>query len=151
MTVIAFNTPDTTKWIHVVVSGEATAAAYLAIWENPSIDVDEGTDLTIYNRNRNSATASGVSTIETAPESGKATSFDETQAAGANITTTTELARTYLDAGQRQSASGGNTRGTLEFVLDQNNQYAFAIVSTTDDDNTHNLEVSWYEHTDQAT
>lgn len=148
MTVIAFNTPNTTKWVHVVVEYESSAASYFAIYENPSIDDDEGTQLTIYNRNRNSATAATVTSIETVPVANKATSYNEAQAAGANITTTTELARAYLGSGERKSVGAGG-RGITEFVLDQNQQYAFMLVATTNDDCTHNLTLDWYEHTDK--
>jgi hypothetical protein len=150
MTVIAFNTKDATKWVHMFAIAESTGAAYFAIYENPTIDVDEGTDLAIYNRNRNSATAATVSTIETVPEEGKATSYNEVQAASANITTTTEITRFYIGGGSKQSSSGGNTRAEVEFVLDQNQQYAFMIYALTADDMTHNILLDWYEHTDQA-
>ena len=148
MTAIAFNTPDTTKWGHVVAQYFSGGAAYFAVYENPSIDVDEGTQLTIYNRNRNSATASTMSSIETAPVANKATSYDETQAAGANITTTVEIERRYIGAGDRKSV-GGAARGEEEFILDQGNQYIFMLVSLTADDAIHNITLDWYEHTDK--
>ena len=52
--VIAFNTPNTTKWVHMIAEGSATASAHFKIYETTSIDVGEGTQLTIYNHNRNS-------------------------------------------------------------------------------------------------
>jgi len=149
MTVIAFNTGNTAKWVHLVAEVSATAAAYFAVYETTSIDNGEGTALTIYNRNRNSSNTSTVSTIDATPTVGSASSYDETAAAGANITTTTELVRTYLGAGQKVTASGGDSRGVAEFVLKQNTQYAFMVVSTTDDDNTHNIVLDFYEHTDK--
>ena len=149
MTVIAFNTGDSKKWVHLVAEVTATAAAYFAVYETTSIDNGEGTTLTIYNRNRNSSNTSTVSTIEATPTVGSATSFNEGQANGANITTTTELVRTYVGAGEKVNASGGDTRGVSEFVLKQNTQYAFMLVSTTDDDNTHNIVLDWYEHQDK--
>ena len=150
MTVIAFNTPDTTKWAHVIAEVSATAAAYFAIYEATSIDVGEGTALSIYNHNRNSTKTSTVSTIEATPVANKATSFNEGQAAAANITTTTELMRVYIGAGEKVTAAGGGTRGAAEFVLKQDTQYAFMIVSTTADDNTHSILLNYYEHTDKS-
>lgn len=150
MTMIAFNTPDTTKWIHMVVEASSTAGAYLAIYEAADLDVDEGTDLAIYNRDRNSATASTVTTIETVPEAGKATSYTEAQAAGATLSTATELMRHYMGAAATGADISGGVRATAEFILKQNTQYAFVIVATSDDTNTHNLILSWYEHTNQA-
>jgi len=150
MTVIAFNTADSNKWVHVIAEASATAAAYFAVYENPSIDNGEGTTLTIYNRDRNSSKTSTVSTIEATPTTGSATSFNEAQAAGANITTTTELIRRYIGSGERINASGGDTRGSAEFILAGNTQYAFMVVSTTDDDNTHGIVLDWYEHTNKG-
>jgi len=148
MTAIAFNTPNTTKWGHLIIEAESTGACYVILCENPSIDDDEGTQLTIYNRNRNSGTASTMTSIETVPVADKATSYNEVQAAGANITTTTELARNYLGAGEKKTIGGG-TRGSQEWVLDQNNQYVVLMYSLTDDDATHNISLDWYEHTDK--
>ena len=148
MTAIAFNTPDTDKWVHLIIEAESTGSAYVALYENPSIDDDEGTQLTIYNRNRNSATTATVTSIETVPVANTATSYNEAQAAGANITTTTELARTYIGSGERKSVGGGN-RGVQEWVLDQNQQYIAIIVALTNDDATSNLTLDWYEHTDK--
>ena len=149
-TVIAFNTPDTTKWVHMVMTGHVTSISRISLVENPSIDVDEGTDLTIYNRNRNSATASTVLSVENPPVAGGATSYNETQAAGANITETTQLDSVVLGSaglGGAASGSGGSAAGRFEFVLDQNQQYAFIIESLDASDNIHTIDLSWYEHT----
>lgn len=150
MTMIAFNTPDTAKWIHIVFEASSTAAAYMAIYEDADLDVDEGTDLTIWNRDRNSATASVVSTIETVPEAGKATSYTEAQAAGATLSTASELERHYMGAAAAGADVSGQARATSEWILQQNTQYAFVIVSTTADDNTHSIRLSWYEHQNQS-
>lgn len=149
MTVIAFNTPNTTKWAHLVFSADATAGATFALYEAPSIDPDEGTQLTIYNRNRNSSTASTVTSIETVPVVNKATSFNETQAASANITTTTRLVYHIIGSGGNQPTAG-QTRGQTEFVLKQNTQYAVVMSSLTNDDASHTITLSWYEHTDRG-
>jgi len=149
-TAIAFNTPNTTNWIHIIAAASVTSIARLSIIENPSIDNDEGTDLTVYNRDRNSSTTSGITTIETTPQSGKATSFNETQAANANITTTTTLDSTVVGAAGANPAKGGAgmlARGSQEWILKQNYQYAFMVESLSDDDNYHTIELNWYEHT----
>ncbi len=149
MTVIAFNTPNTTKWIHLVANATASAQASFGIYENTSIDVDEGTQLTLYNRNRNSANTSALTSIEAAPVANKATSFNEAQAAAANITTTTEVYDEHIGSGSGVRASGGSTRGQAEWVLKQNQQYAIIITNLNNDDNTHNISLSWYEHTNK--
>jgi len=152
MSAIAFNCPATTKWVHVTVAASVTSITRLYIAEAPSIDVDEGTQLTIYNRNRNSATASTVLSIETTPVVNKATSYNETQAAGANITMTVTLDSTVIGgagATPAQAGVGGMARASQEWVLDQGVQYAFVAETLSDDDNYHTLEINWYEHTDK--
>lgn len=150
-TAIAFKTPNTTKWIHVLFEASSTAGAYMAIYEDADLDLDEGTDLAIYNRDRNSSTASTVLTIETAAEAGKATSYTEAQLSGATLSTATELERHYLGVAAAGADVSGLNRGNAEFILKQNTVYAFCVFSTSNDDNTHNLTLNWYEHTNQAT
>ena len=149
MTMVAFNTPNTTKYIHMLAEWSSTAASTAAIYEVADLDVDEGTDLAIYNRDRNSATASTVSTIETVPEAGKATSYTVAQAAGATLSTATPIYLKYLGAAAAGADTGGEQRDSNEFILKRNTQYAFVITNTTADDNTHNIVLNWYEHTFQ--
>jgi len=144
---IAFNTPNTTNWIHMFATATSTGAAYFAIYETADLDVDEGTDLTIYNSDRNSATASTVTTVETTPEAGKATSYTETQLAGATLSTATEIYRSYIGySGVGLSGAGGMSRSDAEFILKQNTQYCFVVNALTADDTTHNIILEWYEH-----
>jgi len=150
MTMIAFNTPNTTKWIHMLATFSSTAAATAAIYEVADLDVDEGTDLAIYNHDRNSSTASVVSTIETTPEAGKATSYTVAQAAGATLSTATPIYLRNLGAAAAGADTGGESRSNNEFILKQGTQYAFVIANTTADDNTHNIVLNWYEHTNIA-
>ena len=149
MTGIAFNTPNTTKWIHITVTAVATGGAYIAIYEAADLDVDEGSQLTIYNRDRNSATTSVVTSIETTPVANKATSYTEAQLAGATLSTATEIMRRYIGT-PGKGGIGGETRAVSEWILKQNTQYCFLIYSLTADDATHNLTLDWYEHTNLA-
>jgi hypothetical protein len=149
MTAIAFNTPNTTTYIHLTFTAEATGGATFALYEAPSIDVDEGTALPIYNRNRNSATTSTITSIATTPVANSATSFNETQAAGANITTTTRLLYHIIGSGGNQPTAG-QTRAQTEFVLKKNTQYAVVMSSLTNDDASHTITLVWYEHADKG-
>jgi len=149
MTIIAFKTPNTTKYIHVLAFASSTAASIFSIYEDSDLDLDEGTDLAIYNHNRNSSTASVVSTIETAAEAGKATSYTVVQAAGATLSTAKPIYQRYLGAAAAGADTSGETRSDEEFVLKANTQYAFVVASTTADDNTHHIHLNWYEHTDK--
>lgn len=147
-TAIAFNTPAGTKWVHLIIEAGSTGLCYVGLYEAPSIDVDEGTQLTIYNRKRSSGTASTILSIETVPVANKATSYNEGQAAGANITTTTELVRNILGTGTKKTIGGGE-RGSQEWELAPGVQYVVLMHSLTNDDATHTLTLDWYEHTDK--
>ena len=149
MTAIAFNTPDTTKWVHLTFFASSSGGATVALYENPSIDDDEGTQLAIYNRNRNSTTTSTVTSIEDPAVVNKATSYNETQAASANITTTTALLVRTIGTGGNQPV-GNETRGQTEFVLEQGQQYIVVMATLTNDDATHHLTLNWYEYTDRG-
>jgi hypothetical protein len=149
MTIIAFKTSNTTKWLHVVAEASSSAGAYLAIYENSDLDLDEGTALTVFNRNRNSSVVSTVLSLATPAVAGQATSFNETQAAGATLSVATELYRWYMGAATAGGDAAGESRELAEFVLKQNTQYAFVVVSTSDDNNTHNIVLSWYENEDR--
>jgi len=151
-TVIAFNTPNTTKWLHIVAVGSCTAVTRFSIVENPTIDNDEGTQLTIYNRDRNETTkTSGVTSIESTPVANKATSFNEAQAENANITETTQLDSIIIGSGGAGASGGigGSARAGAEWILKQNTQYAFIAESMDANNNYHTIELTWYEHTNK--
>lgn len=150
MTMIAFNTPATTPYIHMFAAASSTAASTFTVYEVADLDVDEGTQLAIYNRNRNSNTESAVKSIETVPVANKATSYSVAQAAGATLSTATPIYQKYLGAAAAGADTSGEIRDENEFVLKANTQYAFVVANTTADDNTHNIELNWYEHTDIA-
>ena len=151
MTVLAFNVPDTTKWPHLVASAHTSAAASFRIVEAPSIDDDEATgEKTPYNRNRNSAKTSILTSIKGTPVASEISYFEEAEAATANITTTTAIWTELIgEVGNLNSKSGGSSRGQSEFVLDQGGQYAIIITSSDDNDNEHHITLDWYEHTDK--
>ena len=150
MTMIAFNTPDSTTYIHMFAEASSTAASTFSIYEVADLDVDEGTQLTIYNRDRNSATLSTVKSIETTPVANKATSYTVAQAAGATLSTAIPIYVKYLGAAAAGADTSGETRDSHEFILKRNTQYAFVIANTTDDTNTHNIILNWYEHANIA-
>ena len=151
MTVIAFNTPDTARWIHVVVEYTATAFARAMLIEDPSMTVDQGGQLLIFNRNRNSLRESLVSSIETVPDVGEATSYNEVQAAAAGITITDgrTVSLHHIGGGSGPFGTGGGQMQRDEYILARNTQYAFILEALNDDTNIHNLHVSWYEHSNR--
>lgn len=150
--VIAFNTPKSDKHLHLVVTGAGTSITRFSLIEAPSIDVGEGTQLTVRNRKRSSLKTSVVSSIETIPVVGVVTSFNEAQAANANITETNQLDSIVAGApgaNPAQGGVGGLERSLQEWELDEDTQYALIAESLDDSDNYHTIAANWYEHTDK--
>lgn len=148
-TCIAFNTPASGPMIHMIFDASAGLEAFASIYENTSIDVDEGTEQNPFNRNRIDLTASIVTSIETTPVANTVTTYNETQAAGANITTTTEIFHEHIGVtGAPTTRSGGISRGRSEYILARSQQYAFCITAIDVNANHHNVRLNWYEHTD---
>ncbi len=146
MTVIALNAPAGPELIHMLVIASATAGASFLIVENPSIDVGEGTEKTPFNRFRPSIKTSTVTSIEAVPSADEVTTYNEVQANGANITTTTQIWHEDIGrTGSPVSSSAGGSRGQFEFVLKPETQYAFILIADDANDNTHNLILDWYE------
>ena len=138
---IAFTTPDTTKWIHLLALASCTSAAYWEVLEGPTITNGTGSDLVIYNKNRNSANTSGVLTIESPAEAGKATLTPTITNDG------TVLQAQYLGSGKEKIS--GEIRATGEWVLKQNTTYAFRLTGNADNGKAA-IELVWYEHTDKV-
>jgi len=141
MTVIAFATPNTTKYLHMVATGTTTGAAAFSICETTSIDPNEGTAKAVYNQDRNSDNTSGILTLEDPPDANDIDTYDETAAASANITETTKIWDTVLDANSTQSSP--------VFILQKNTEYAVIIEADTDDDSLHSIVLNWYELTNK--
>lgn len=133
---ISFTTPNTTKWMHLVVEATATGAADLSITEAPTGGVGGGDDLTIFNRDRNSSTVSG------AISTGSSTANKMTQDASAP-TGGTEIHHWKFGTGKNKI--GGSVRSIEEFILKQNTKYSFRLSSSTDAIIAQ-LTLHWYEH-----
>ena len=146
MSAIAFNVPDDVKKVHMIITASGTSLTQFNLYESPSIDVDEGTEKDIINRKFESVTTSILTSIETAPVANKVTTYNETQAANANITTTTEKwSETIGQSGNPISKSGGQSRGTSEFILYGGRQYVVVLKALDANDNHHNIILDWYE------
>ena len=80
-TVIGINTPDTTRWAHIVVTVTSTSAAQFSIYENRTVGTPgSGTAATIYNRDRNSATTSTILDQAGTPAANKVSTYLEAEA-----------------------------------------------------------------------
>lgn len=126
-------TPDTTKWSHLVWEIAAQGQFTFEIYEGATITYD-GTDLTSYNNDRNSSNVSNWVNFEQ----------DSTVVAPG-----TRLGGMLLgDAiNPVRSMPGGGNR-SREVILKQNTNYLFRITSGVNDNNISYL-AEWYEHTNR--
>ncbi len=153
---ITFQTPDTAKWAHMVVTVQSTDETVALLLEDLVIDsgsAGEPAALTAFNRNRNSLITSGVISQHATPTTGDVSVWTEAllQDAGAGdadwaVTTETELARIALGAAINPAKSfGGVSRGTQEYILKQNTVYMILMTSGTANDNIMQITLDWYE------
>ena len=126
---LAFTTPDTTKWIHMIFGIDVEVEANVALYEAIT-SFGSGTPVTPYNNNRNSVNTSGLVDMES----------DTTAVAG----TPTQLVQMVLGSGK---TAGGGARGSSEFVLKQNTTYLLEIDNQAAASNEVNIFLNWYEHT----
>ena len=147
--IITFRTPDTAKHLHMFARGSSSALAMWYIWRAPTITDNTGAPLAIFNRNENSPNTSGVWDTSQNPDvQGQATFF--TEITMGNVTAGTSIEDQTIGYGSGPRASGGNTRSEEEIVLLPDTLYAFEMRSLTTDDNYHDIQLNWYEHTPKA-
>jgi hypothetical protein len=147
---ITFTTPAGTKYAHLIMTVSASSPAEAYILEAFSaIDEGEGTEKTIYNRNRNSSTTSTMISHAASPAAGSVTTWTETQIANAQLSGGTAIEHIILAGGEGPRSVGGTSRGTQEWVLDADKHYMFYIQNIGANANTHNISLDWYEHTDK--
>ena len=154
---VTFQTADTTKWGHMVVTVQSTDEAVALLLEDLVIDsgaAGEPTALTALNRNRNSSTASGFISQHATPVTGDVSVWTEAflQDGGSGnanwaVTSETELARIALGASLNPAKSfGGVSRGTQEIILKQDTVYMILMTSGTANDNIMQITLDWYEN-----
>ncbi len=148
-TIISFLTPDTAKYLHITAAASATAVALASIIEAPTITDNEGDSLTVFNRRRvGSPTATTVWDTSTDGDTqGQATFFSIANMG--EVTGGLLLASIPLGASTSPTKSiGGLARAQQEWILKPDTLYAFEVKSLDASNNTHWLELDWYEHTD---
>lgn len=149
--IIAFLTDNSTKYVHLTVAASSTAAAIASILEAPTITNNTGATLAIYNRRRigTPTTTTVWDTSQNPTAQGAGTFF--TEITMGNVTGGTTLASIPLGAaaGGAVKQIGGLARGQQEWILKPNTAYAFVVESSDDADNTHWIEIDYYEHTDR--
>jgi len=122
-------TPNTTKWGHLIASADCNNPCILEIYEDNGValefNVSGGSSVTPKNRNRNSATVSGM-----------------TVKSGVTVTAAAVAARITT----RVISRAGTNVFRQEIVLKQNTMYLVRLYTYTDN-NEGGLSLDWYEHT----
>ena len=148
MTAIGFITPAATvARIHLTVDAGADDECVLRIVETPTVDLDEGTNLVVFNRYR-SGVAPKIATIQAVPSVGLAYSYTDVQAAGANISITANNTLHYETIGQAGnpvSTFGGQSRGTREFILLPESQCMVILTRSTANATFCEITINFYE------
>jgi len=132
---IRFQTPNTTKWAHMLIDVECALAATVEMWEGTTKTHEAGNVLTALNRNRNSTNTSGLTICHTPG------------GAQAGAGTITEYVGAATVSGR--VAAGGHSGGRNELILDQNNDYLIRVTSRADA-NALTIVLDWYEHTNKS-
>ena len=150
VTAIAFKTPNTAKWLHIVATFTCSDPAEAIILEGALTIADrgDGADKAVLNRNRNVTTPSAVLSWEDTPTAGSVTTMNETEWTAVGISGGTELEHVWLQGGSGPHAVGGAARGTQEWILKPNTDYVFYLTNTGASANAHSISLDWYEHTD---
>ena len=145
MSIIAFIAPAATL-AHLYVEVQTTHNADVFLYRDTSLDVGEGTQLALVNRNQVAPLgASECLSIEAVPVVNKMTSFNEAQAADANLTTTTQLRHREMIGGEGKKALGVNAQDTEGMIFSGSVQVALVVVAKTDDDADHEINLHIYE------
>ncbi len=147
---IGFITEDGTRWVHLVVSVAASAAAEFFLEEGTTIDDGAGTEATIYNRDRNNTNTSIVKALDASHTFGQITTYTEAQINAANYSVGTVIEYSILVAGEGKKAVGGTARGSQEWILKQNTKYLLRIQNIGASANVHQIHMNFYEHTNKG-
>ncbi len=140
VTGILFKTPAT-KRIHLVVTFTAADNAEGIINEAPTLaDRGDGSDLAVFNRERDSSTASTLESLEDTPTAGSVTKASEAEWTQIGVSSGTELDHIFLPGGQGPYV-------TKRFVLKASTTYAAYLQNTGGGlTQVHTLSLDWYEH-----
>ena len=134
---IGIRTPNTTRWAHMTFTSTFESETEIVLWELAT-PWTGGTTFAPRNRNRNSGTAATV-VVNTQP------TVDTT-----NATILTAIVFGTSSGGPQASVVGGETRGTQEWILKQNTDYAFIATNQAGEANEMSIIVDWYEHTNET-
>lgn len=139
---IAFKTPNTTKYIHMIVDWSSKAGGSIEVIEAPTWTQGSGTSLAIINRERNSSNTSGIKNNATT------TVFLANSKMVKDVTTVLETNALTID---QEHVFGSNVkgaqsqRGVQELILKANTAY---VIRYTADGGTNAgaIKLSWAEY-----
>lgn len=130
---VAFTTPNTTKWCHMLFDVAVELEAEVILYEDIT-SYTGGSAITPINNDRNSATTSSITSFV----------YDTS----ATLGSPTVLSTSVLGSGKN---SGGNSRNDSEFILKQNTKYYLLVTNqATGVANETNINLDWYEHTNKT-
>ena len=143
---IGFQVSNTARWPHMTIEISASYPAEFFLIEAPTIDLADGTEIVIYNRDRNSTNASTILDLANPQVAGKVTTYTEAQIAAATFSGGTTLVHQFLVGGGGPKAVGGIARGAQEWILDQGAKYILLMQNVGANINLHEIHIDWYEH-----
>jgi len=130
---IGITTPDTTKWAHLLLKIDLSAAAVFDVLEDVT-SFSGGAAFTPFNFNRNSDNTSGLTVV--------------TGSTGDDLITPTGGAAIWdEDLGTRGAQT--SRQNAAEMILKQDSNYLFRITNSTASNNA-SILLTWYEHTDKS-
>jgi len=139
--IIAFTTPANIE-IHMLAHVTSTAASDFFIIEGAVGTAAGATDLTVFNRDRNSTNTSLMTSIDGTLGSVSYYSLTTDTA----ITGGTTLYHEHIGAGKTGQAAAGGGRGTEEWILKKSTVYDIELMALDANTNAQHLELVWYEH-----
>ena len=128
---VVFTTPDSTKFMHWVLTSQTTGPATIQLFRTPTLSA-EGTLLTPFNRNENSSNAADMIVRHTPTITNNGTKISEK----------------WVGSEGFKEQSGGETRGDSEIILLRDTQY-LVLLTAEGDDMKGAIGGDWYEHTDK--
>ena len=145
-TAIGFQVSNTERWPHITIEITASHPAEFSLIEAPTIDLADGTEIVIYNRDRNSTNKSTILDLANPQVAGNVTTYTEAQIAAATFSGGTTIAHLYIVGGGGPKAIGGVARGSQEWILDQGAKYVLLMQNVGANINLHEIHIDWYEH-----
>ncbi len=138
---IRFRTPDTEKWLHMLISLRSQEEAIYTLYEGILVNT-VGAALTAKNSNRNSPNVSGLTYFDYIVNTDIANANLDTDITGATILREAQL-------GSNQGNNSGENRADNELVLKQNGFYGIRIQNTITSTRYITWLLDWYEHTNK--